>query len=126
MDMVGTPKKETRDMNVMELIEKINETIKITALNLRKTNRERLNDPASATQCVQEMKNIRLLADKSKLRDAIDNIGEALRVMEMLIEITDTKVSNKNVKDIVLEMLDSDDESLTDVSLTDVSEYDSD
>jgi hypothetical protein len=116
MDMVDTPKKETRDMNVMELIEKINETIKITALNLRKTNRERLNDPASATQCVQEMKNIRLLADKSKLRDAVDNIGEALRVMEMLIETSD-----KNVKNIEMETLISDDESLTDVS-----EYDSD
>ncbi len=120
MDTVDTLKKEIQDMNVMELIERISGTTKITALNLWKTNRELTNDPALATQCVQEMKNIRLLADKSQLRDAVDNIGEAFRVMEMLIEITDTKVSNKNVKDIVLEMLDSDDE------LTDVSEYDSD
>ncbi len=42
--------------------------------------------------------------------------------MEMLTEINDTKVANKNVKDIALEMLDralpavSDDESLTSVS----------
>ena len=62
------------------------------------------------------MKNIRLLADKSKLRDAVDNIGEALRVMEMLIEASD-----KNVKNLATEIFDSDDESLTDVS-----EYDSD
>ena len=37
--------------------------------------------------------------------------------MEMLTEINDTKVTNKNVKDIVLEMLDSEEEEeLTDVS----------
>ena len=41
--------------------------------------------------------------------------------MEMLTETNDTKVTNKNVKDIVSEMLDSDDEELTSVS-----EYDSD
>ena len=34
----------------------------------------------------------------------------------MLTEINDTKAANKNVKDIVLEMLDNDDESLTSVS----------
>ncbi len=62
------------------------------------------------------MKNTRLLADKSKLQDAIDNIGIAFRVMEMLTEINDTEVTNKNVKDIVLEMLNSDDKELTDVS----------
>ncbi len=62
------------------------------------------------------MKDFRLLADKSKLQDAIDNIGIAFRVMEMLTEINDTKITNKNVKDIVLEMLNSDDEELTDVS----------
>ena len=110
MDTVDTPKKEIRNMNVMELIEKISGTTKITALNLWKTNRELTNE------CVQEMKNIRLLADKSKLRDAVDNIGEAFRVMEMLIETSD-----KNVKNIEMETLISDDESLTDVS-----EYDSD
>ena len=43
MDMVDTPKKETQDMNVMELIEKISETIKIAAVNLWGTNRERTN-----------------------------------------------------------------------------------
>ena len=67
------------------------------------------------------MKDTRLLADKSKLKDAIDNIGIALRVMEMLTESNDTKVTIKNVKDIVSEMLDSDDEELTSVS-----EHDSD
>ncbi len=104
MDVVDTPKKKIQDMNVMELIEKISETTKIIALNLRRTNRELSNE------CVQEMKNIRLLADKSKLRDAVDNIEVAFHVMEMLIE-----TSNKNIA------TDSDDESLTDVS-----EYDSD
>ncbi len=67
-------------------------------------------------ECAQKMKDIRLLADKSKLQNAIDNIGTAFRVIEMLTEINDTNVTNKNVKDIVLEMLDSDDEELTDVS----------
>ncbi len=117
MDMVDTPKKETQDMNVMELIEKISETTKIAALNLWGTNRVRTN--IAIDECAQKMKNTRLLADKSKLKDAIDNIGIAFRAMEMLTEINDTKVANKNVKDIVLEMLDNDDESLTSVSDSD-------
>ena len=119
MDMVDTPKKEIRDMNIMELIEKISETTKIAALNLWGTNRKRTN--IAIDECAQEMKNIRLLADKSKLKDAIYNIGIAFRVMEMLMETNDTKAANKNVKDIVLEMLDNDDEELTSIS-----EYDSD
>ncbi len=114
MDVVDTPKKEIRDMNVMELIEKISETTKIAALNLWGTNRERTN--VAIDECAQEMKDIRLLADKSRLRDAVDNIGVAFRVMEILTETN----NNKNVKDMVSEMLVSDDESLTDVS-----EYDS-
>ena len=44
------------------------------------------------------------------------NIGVAFRVMEMLIETSD-----KNVKNITTEMLVSDNESLTDVSLTDLA-----
>ena len=40
MDMVDTPKKEIRDMNVIELIEKISKTTKIAALNLWETDRE--------------------------------------------------------------------------------------
>ena len=104
-------KKEIRDMNVMELIEKISETTKIAALNLWGTDRERTN--IAIDECAQKMKNIRLLADKSKLQDALDNIGIALRVMEMLTETNDMKIANQNVKDIVSEMLDSDDESLT-------------
>ena len=43
MDVVDTPKKDIRDMNVMELIEKISEITKIAALNLWGTNRERTN-----------------------------------------------------------------------------------
>ncbi len=113
--MADTPKEEIQDMNVMELIEKISETTKIAALNLWGTNRERVN---VINECAQEMKDIRLLADKSRLQDAIDNIGIAFRVMEMLTEINHAKIANKNV---ALEMLVSDDESLTDVS-----EYDSD
>ncbi len=107
-------KKEIRDMDVMELIEKISETTKIAALNLWGTKRECTN--VAIDECAQKMKNIRLLADKSKLQDALDNIGRALRVMEMLTETNETKVTNKNVKDITLEMLDSDDEELTSVS----------
>ncbi len=42
--------------------------------------------------------------------------------MEMLMETSNTKIVNKNVKDIVSEMLDSD----SDEELTSVSEYDSD
>ncbi len=101
MDVVDTPKKEIRDMNVMELIKSVE--------NGQRTHKH-------VDECAQKMKDIRLLADKSKLQDAIDNIGIAFRIMEMLTEINDTKVTNKNVKDIVLEMLESDDEELTSVS----------
>ena len=55
MDMVDTPKKEIRDMNVMELIEKISETTKIAALNLWGTNREHTN--IAINECAQKMKN---------------------------------------------------------------------
>ncbi len=99
----------------MELIEKISETIKIAALNLWGTNRERTN--VAIDKCAQKMKDTRLLADKSSLQDAVDNIGVAFRVMET----NDTKIANKNAKDIASEMLVSDDEELTSVS-----EYDSD
>ncbi len=119
MDVVDTPKKEIQDMNVMELIEKISETTKIAALNLWGTSRERTN--IAIDECAQKMIDIRLLADKSRLQDAIVNIGVAFRVMEMLTETNDTKIANKNAKDIASEMLVSDDESLTSVS-----EYDSD
>ena len=68
MDMIDTPKKEIRDMNVMELIEKISEITKIAALNLWETNRERTN--IAIDECVQKMKDIRLLADSDKLQDA--------------------------------------------------------
>ena len=74
----------------MELIEKITEVTKIAA---------------------QEMKDIRLQANKRKLNDAVDNIGVAFPTMEVLTEIIDTKAANKSVKDIVSEMLDSDDDS---------------
>ena len=120
MDMIDTPKKEIKDMNVMELIEKISETTKIAALNLWGTDRERTN--IAIDECAQEMRDIRLLADRSKLQDALDNIGIALRAMEVLTEINDTNAANKSVQDIVKVMLDTDDSE----SLTDVSEYDSD
>ena len=107
-------KKEIRDMDVMELIEKISETTKIAALNLWGTKRKRTN--VAMDECTQKMKNIRLLADKSELQDVLDNIGIALRVMEMLTETNDTKIANKSVRDIVLMMLDNDDENLTSVS----------
>ncbi len=118
MDMVDTPRKETQDMNVMELIDKINKSIKIAALSLFGTNREHTN--LATDECVQKMKDIRLLTDKSKLKDVTDNIEIAFHAMEMLTKINKTKVANKNVKDIVSEMLDNDDEELTSVS-----EYDS-
>ncbi len=118
--MVDTPRNETQDMNVMELIEKISETIKIAALNLWGTNRERTN--IAIDECAQKMKDTRLLADKSRFQDAVDNIGVAFRAMEILTETNDIKVTNKNVRDIAMEMLDSEEEE----ELTDVSEYDSD
>ena len=113
MDMVDTPKKEIRDMNVMELIEKIMEVTKIAALNLWGTNRERTN--LAIDECAQEMKDIRK-ANTYKLVNAINNIEVAFRVMEPLAEIGRTNVTNKSVRDIVREMLDSDDEELTSVS----------
>ncbi len=106
--MVNTPIKEICDMSVMELTEKTTEVIKIAALNLWGTDRERTN--IAIDECAQKMKNIRLLVDKNKLNDALDNIGVAFRAMVMLREISDIKVANKNEKDIALEMLDSDDE----------------
>ena len=108
MDVVDTPKKEIQDMNVMELIKKISDVIKITALNLRTTNREFTN--VYINNSAQNMKDIRLLADKSRLQDALNNIEVALRVM------TKISVVNESAQDIAKMMLDTDDESLTDVS----------
>ena len=116
MDVVDTPKKEIRDMNVMELIERISETTKIAALNLWGTNREHTN--IAINECAQEMRDIRSVADKCKLQDAIENISVAFRVMEALTEISKIKT----VKDIVSEMLDNDEST----SLTDVSDSDDD
>ena len=108
MDVVDTPRKEIKDMNVMELIEKISDVIKITALHLRTTNREFTN--VYINNSAQDMKDIRSLADKSRLQDALNNIEVALRVM--------TKISmvNESAQDIAKMMLNTDDESLTDVS----------
>ena len=114
MDVVDTLKKDIKDMNVMELIEEITETTKIAALNLWGTNRERTN--IAIDECAQKMKDIRLKANKEKLNDATDNIVIAFRAFETLSEISDTKVANESVRDIVKGMLDEDDESLTDVS----------
>ena len=114
MDTVNYLKKDIRDMNVMDLIEEITETTKIAALNLWGTNRERTN--IAIDECAQKMKDIRLKADKTRLSEAFDNITITLRVFETLNEITDAKVAWKSVQDIVKEMLDEDDESLTDVS----------
>ncbi len=114
MDTVDTLKKEIRDMNVMELIEEITETTKIAALNLWGTNRERTN--IAIDECAQKMKDIRLKANKARLSEALDNIVIAFRAFETLNEITDTKVIWKSAQDIVEEMLDKDDESLTNVS----------
>ena len=114
MDVVDTPKKEIRDMNVMELIEEITETTKIAALNLWGTSRERTN--IAIDECAQKMKDIRLKANKARLNEAFDNITITLRVFETLNEISDTKVTNESVREIVKGMLDKDDESLTDVS----------
>ncbi len=108
MDMVDTPKKEIRDMNVMELIEKIMEVTKIAALNLWGTYRERTN--IAIDECAQSMKDIRLKGNRRKLNDALDNIGVAFRAMEMLMETSYITAMSKIAKDIVREMLDSDDE----------------
>ncbi len=113
MDVVDTPKKEIQDMNVMELIEKISDVIKITALHLRTTNRKFTN--VYINNSAQDMKDIRLLADKSRLQDALNNIEVALRVM------TKISVVNESAQDIAKMMLDTDDESLTSVS----DDYDS-
>ncbi len=114
MDVVDTPKKEIKDMSVMELTEKISDVIKITALHLRTTNREFTN--VYINNGAQDMKDIRLLADKSKLRDALDNIEEVLCVMRTLTKISDKNVVNESAQYIAKMMLDTDDESLTDVS----------
>ncbi len=118
MDVVDTPKQETQDMSVMELTEKISETIKKTTPNLWGTNRERTTSLLMSV--LKKMKDIQLKANSGKLNDTIDNIGVAFRAMEVLTEINDTKVANKSVKDIVKEMLDTDsDEELTSVSDSD-------
>ena len=115
------PKKDIKDMNVMELIEEITETIKIAALNLWGTNRERTN--IAIDECAQKMKDIRLKADKTRLSEAFDNITITLRVFETLNEVNDSKVKRISVQGIVKEMLDEDDDD--DESLTDVSDDES-
>ncbi len=114
MDVVNYVKKDIRDMDVMDLIEEIIETTKIAALNLWGTNRERTN--IAIDECAQKMKDIRLKADDVKLIDAFDNVMIAIRVFENLNKILNAKVIRKSVQDIVKEMIDNDDESLTDVS----------
>ncbi len=114
MDVVDTPKKDIKDMNVMELIEEITETTKIAALNLWGTNRERTN--ITIDECAQKMKDIRLKANKEKLDDAVGNIVVAFRSLDVLMEINDIGVANISVQDITKIMLDNDDESLTSVS----------
>ncbi len=114
MDVIDTPRKELKDMNVMELIEKISDVIKITALHLRTTNREFTN--VYINNSAQDMKDIRLLADKSRLQDALNNVWLALNAIRTLTKINDKKVSDKSGYDIAKMMLDTDDESLTSVS----------
>ncbi len=114
MDVVDTPKKDIKDMNVMELIEEITETTKIAALNLWGTNRERTN--IAIDECAQKMKDIRLKANKEKLDDAVGNIVVAFRSLDVLMGINDIGVANISVQDITKIMLDNDDESLTSVS----------
>ena len=114
MDTVNYVKKDIRDMDVTDLIEEITETTKIAALNLWGTNRERTN--IAIDECAQKMKDIRLKADDVKLIDAFDNVMIAIRVFENLNKIINAKVIRKSVQDIVKEMLDNDDESLTSVS----------
>ncbi len=121
MDVVNIPKKEIRDMDVMELIEEITNTTKIAALNLWGTNRERTN--IAIDECAQKMKDIRLKANKEMLDDAVGNIIAAFRFLDTLMAINDKGVANLSVQDIVKEtMLDEDD----DESLTSVSDCDSD
>ena len=122
MDVVDTPKKDIKDMDVMELIEEITETTKIAALNLWGTNKERTN--IAIDECAQKMKDIRLKANKEKLDDAVGNIVVAFRSLDVLMEINDIGVANISVQDITKIMLDNDDESLTSVSDCD-SESDS-
>ncbi len=114
MDRVNYVKKDIRDMDVMDLIEEITETTKIAALNLWGTNRERTN--IAIDECAQKMKDIRLKADDVRLIDAFDNVMIAIRVFENLNKIINAKVIRKSVQNIVEEMLDNNDESLTDVS----------
>ncbi len=114
MDVVDTPKKDIKDMNVMELIEEITETTKIAALNLWGTSRERTN--IAIDECAQKMKDIRLKANKEKLDDAVGNIVVAFRSLDVLMGINDIGVANISVQDITKIMLDNDDESLTSVS----------
>ena len=118
MDVVDSskniPKRDIKDMNVMELIEEITETTKIAALNLWGTNRERTN--IAIDECAQKMKDIRLKANKEKLDDAVGNIVVAFRSLDVLMGINDIGVANISVQDITKIMLDNDDESLTSVS----------
>ncbi len=60
------------------------------------------------------MKDIRSLANKDKLQDAVDNIGIAFRSMEVLTEISYIRVMSKSVKDIVKEMLSKEEETTSD------------
>ena len=114
MNVADTPKKDIKDMNVMELTEEITETTKIAALNLWGTNRERTN--IAINECAQKMIDIRLKANKEKLDNAIDNIVVAFRPLDVLMGINNEGVTKLNVQNITEIMLDKDDESLTSVS----------
>ncbi len=114
MEAVNYVKKDIRDMDVTDLIQEIVETTKIAALNLWGTNRERTN--IAIDECAQKMKDIRLKADDVRLIDAFDNVMIAIRAFDNLNKILNVKAIQKSVQDIVEEMIDNDDESLTDVS----------
>ncbi len=85
--------KEIQDMKADDLIEKLSYVIKRTSLQLYDTRGDSPN--VYVRRGAQDMKDIRLLANKKELRDAIDYMGEVFCAMRTLTRLSDEDVADK-------------------------------
>ncbi len=86
--------KEIKDMKAYDLIEKLSNVIRRTSLQLYYHNKYAENG-------AQELKDIRLLANKKELRDAIYHMGEVFHVIKALSVLNDEDVTDKTSRHIV-------------------------
>ena len=98
--------KEIQDMKADELIGKLSNVIRRTSLQLYDTSRDFSN--VYIRNGAQDIKDIRLLANKRELRDAIDYMGEVFCVMRTLTRLSDEDVTDKTAYHIAGMMLRTD------------------